>query len=156
MSGFSVVSSAPAEAESLIANDGWFPDVDPAAFAARLRLRESIPPARRREALIAAIITVGNDLAAWAKAQLGNGYGTLEDVPAISIDGVSRFVTLYQRAVFAYAKAELIEDYRDVDLTGAGQRKAEETDPAPGQLRRDAIYAIRDIMGVGRVVAELI
>lgn len=156
MSGFSVVSSAPVEAEALIVNDGWFPDVDPAAFAEWLRLRESITAPRRRDALTAAIITVGNDLDAWAESKRADGHASLDAVSDRSIDGVPRLVLLYTRAVYSYAKAELVEGYRDVDLTGAGQRKAEEIEPVSAELRRDAIYAIRDILNVGRTTVELI
>ncbi len=56
----------------------------------------------------------------------------------------------------AYAKAELVETYRDVDLTGAGQRKVEDAEPSIGELRRDAIHAIRDILGTTRTDIELI
>jgi hypothetical protein len=155
MSGFSVVNSPAVPAGPLITNDGWFPDVDPAAFIGT-RIRDSITPQQRRDALVAAIITVGNDLDAWARMQRASGYAALAEVPAKKIDGTSRLVLLYTRAVFSTAKADLIEGYRDVDLTGAGQRKMEEIEPASGELRREALYAIRDILGVGRVTVELI
>ena len=155
MSGFAVVNSPPVAAGPLITNDGWFPDVDPTDFIGT-RLRDSITPQQRRDALIAAIIAVGNDLEAWAEKQRVAGYAALAEVPDKKIDGTSRLVLLYTRAVFSMAKADLIEGYRDVDLTGAGQRKMEEIEPASGELRREALYAIRDILKVGRVTVELI
>jgi hypothetical protein len=72
------------------------------------------------------------------------------------IDGTSTLVLLYRRAVFTAAKAEVVERYRDVDITGAGQRKVEDLEPSVGELRRDSLHAIRDILGVGRTAVELI
>ena len=72
------------------------------------------------------------------------------------IDGTSTFVLLYRRAVFTAAKAEVVERYRDIDLTGAGQRKADDIDPSVTELRRDSLHAIRDIRGVTRTTIDLI
>lgn len=160
MSGFGcppVLAPAPVAAgEAVIVNDGFFPDIDPTGARAALRLRDAITPQRLRDALVGAIVTVGNQLVLWQAAQRLAGYARLSDVPAPLIDGHSRFVLLYSRAVAAYAKAELVETYRDVDLTGAGQRKVEETEPSIGELRRDAVHAIRDILGTTRTDIDLI
>ena len=139
-----------------IANDGFFPDVDPALFRKQLRIRDAVTEERLREALIGAIITVGNDLVTWAAIQRALGHQTLGAVPALEIDGTSRLVLLYRRAVFCTARAEVVERYRDVDTTAKGQAKAEDLDPSIGELRRDAIYAVRDILAVGRTSVELI
>lgn len=160
MSGFGcppLLAPAPAApAETVITNDGWFPDVDPAAARAGLRVKDGVTAERLRRALIGAIVTVGNQLADWQRTQRGAGHASLATVPAPVLDGRSRLVLLYERAIGAYAKAELVEAYRDVDLTGAGQRKVEDAEPSIGELRRDAVHAIRDILGVDRSTIELI
>jgi hypothetical protein len=48
---------------ALIINDGFFPEVDPAMFREQHRIRDAVTPARAREALIAAMLTVYRDLA---------------------------------------------------------------------------------------------
>ena len=63
---------------------------------------------------------------------------------------------LYQRAVYATAKAELIERYRDFDSTDAGQRRAETMELSVDDYRRQARYAIRDILGRPRATVELL
>jgi hypothetical protein len=141
-------------APALIANDGFFPDIDPAMFREQHRIRDAVTPARAREALIAGILTVGRDLTAWAAGHRAEGI--LRLVPASTIDGISTLVLLYRRAVFTAAKAEVVERYRDVDLTGAGQRKAEDLDPSVAELRRDSLHAIRDMLAVTRTCVELI
>lgn len=135
---------------------GFFPDVDPALFREQLRIREAVTPARAREALIAAILAVRRDLAAWSAGRRAEGAAKLEDVLAEQLDGTSCLVLLYRRAVFTAAKAELVERYRDIDITGAGQRKAEDLEPSVGELRRDSLHAIRDILDVTRTTVELI
>ena len=147
---------AGAEPEPVITNDGWFPDVDPAEIRRVARIRESVTPDRLRFALIGAIITVSKSLALWQAAHLIAGYATLATVPARAVDGHSQLVLLYQRAVAFYAKAEIVERYRDIDITGKGERNAEDLDPSVGELRRDAIHAIRDMLGRGRTDVELI
>ncbi len=143
-------------APALIANDGFLPDIDPAMFREQHRIRDAVTPARAREALIAGILTVRRDLAAWAAGHREAGILRLESVPASTIDGISTLVLLYRRAVFTAAKAEVVERYRDIDLTGAGQRKAEDLDPSVAELRRDSLHAIRDMLAVTRTCVELI
>ncbi|ATI54510.1 head completion/stabilization protein [Sphingomonas melonis] len=146
-------SPAPAP---LIANDGFFPDIDPAHFAQAMSVRDSVTPPRRRQALIEGIIAIGNQLAAYREARVLGGIARLADVASPSIDGESRLVQLYRTAVYSTAKAQLVERYRDVDITKAGKDKVEDLEPSIGELRRDAIYAVRDILGTGRTDVELI
>lgn len=134
----------------------WWPQVDPAQVRAEHRIREAVSPARLRAALLAAVVTVGNDCAAWQAARAAEGYGSLGDVPAAPLDGASRLLFLYRRAVALFAKAEIVERYRDIDIGSAGERRAEDLDPAPAELRRDALHAVRDLLGKGRTTVELI
>ena len=151
-----VIPDAATPPAAPIVNDGFFPDIDPTSFRAQLRVRDAVTPERLRDALIAAIVTVGNDLIVWSLAQRLLGHATLGAVPAATIDGASRLVHLYRRAVFCNARAELVERYRDVDTTAKGQAKAEDLDPSIAELRRDALHAVRDLLGVGRTNVELI
>jgi len=152
----SVVPGTPPVTEAVIVNDGWFPNIDPVQLRAEHRIRDSVTPERLRGAIIRAIVTVGNQLATWQASKMTAGYVSLTAVPAPQIDGTSRFMLLYARAIGAYVKAELVERYRDTDTTTAGQRDVEDLEPSIGEMRRDAIHAIRDILGRGRVDIELI
>ncbi|SDA21517.1 head completion/stabilization protein [Sphingomonas sp. NFR15] len=160
MSGFnctpSIVPPASTVIEAPIANDGWFPDIDLASLREAMRLRDSVTPARLRTSALDAIITVGNQLVAWQARQVAAGYASLGAVPAPILDGKSRLVLLYARAIGAYTKAELVERYRDVDQTAAGQRSVGELDSSIEELRRDGLHAVRDMLGTTRVFVELI
>ena len=156
-----VLPDEDAPAPALIVNDGFFPDIDPAMFREQHRIRDAVTPARAREALIAAILSVYRDLSAFALQHRAAGTMRLADVrfpdgSVSMIDGTSTLVLLYRRAVFTAAKAEVVERYRDADTTGAGQRKVEDLEPSVSELRRDSLYAIRDILAVGRITVELI
>lgn len=151
-----VVPNTPVVVEAVIANDGWFPDIDPAKLRAEYRIRDNVTAERLRGAIIGAIVTVGNQVAVWQAARMALTPTGLADVPAPKIDGISRNVLLYGRAIGAYAKAELVESTRDIDTTTAGQREADQLEPFVVELRRDALHAIRDMLGRPRLRAELI
>ena len=148
-------STPPPTPEQAIAQD-WFPHIIPADLRARHRIREAVTAVRWREALIAAIIAINNDLEGWRQAQAALGFTSLEEVPSARIDGASRLHFLYLRAVALMAKAEIVERYRDIDMSGASEKRSEDLDPTPGELRRDAIHAVRDILGRSRTTVDLI
>lgn len=139
---------------AVISNDGFFPDLDPVQLREMARVTSSVPPARWRAALVGAMLTCANDLDEWADQQRALGRESLADVPAKAIDGISRHVHAYQRAIGCFAKAEVIERYRDFDTTGAGGKAIDEMEGSVGQLRRDATHAIRDILGRRRTTVE--
>lgn len=147
------LSNAP---DGIVTNDGFFPDIDGAQIRKRYRIRRVISADRLREAIINGIITAGNELQAWADSHIAAGHATLADVPGPMIDGEKRLVALYRRAVGCEAAAELVEGYRDTDMTGAGQREVNDLAPSIDELRRNRLYAVRDMLGVGRSKIELI
>ncbi|MEG3085741.1 head completion/stabilization protein [Sphingomonas sp. PB4P5] len=158
MSGFNIgTPTVPAvSAEPLIENDGWFPAVDPADFRKQNRVRDIVTLERLREAVLAAMIEINLALEGYRAAQIEAGHLMLAAVPSRQFGGESRNVILYRRAISASAKADLVEHYRDMDTTGAGQRQVGELDISVGELRRDALHAVRDLLGQTRTNVELI
>ncbi|WP_066725188.1 head completion/stabilization protein [Sphingomonas pituitosa] len=157
MSGFGcppILTPPPAAPDAApIFNDGWFPDIDPAELRKARRIPGDLPADRLRAAVREAIIWTNDQLEDWRAEQSAPSFA---EVPAPTLDGLSRNVVLYQLAVGASAKALLIERQRDVDLTGAGQRKVDELDDSIGELRRDALHAVRRILGQTRTNVELL
>lgn len=147
---------APPAAEAVVANDGFFPDVDPAHVRDVARIPTSITAPRLRGAIVGAIMTARNDLLAFATAAIAAGHASLAAMPAAQIDGASVRVHAYQRAIALFAKAELIERHRDFDTTAAGANQAGELEGSVEDLRRDAQHAIRDILGRTRTTVDLI
>lgn len=159
MSSFIAAAPVPAPAQpggEPIGNDGFFPDIDIDQAYAAMRLDGTVTAQRLRASLVEAVISVNAELDAWKVAQQSFGRNTLADVPAPKIDGKSAHLHRYYRAVLCMAVAWLIERYRTIDATAAGDRKAEAENLAVDDLRRDARWAISDLMGVARTTVELI
>lgn len=155
MTGFScgpsVIPPEVVRDEGSISNDGFFPNVALADLRMRVKLRDSVTVERLTDAVCDAVLWANAQLATWRASQQAE---TLADVDAPQINGTSRLLYLYQRAIDAETKAQLVERYRDMDLTGAGDRRVNELDASIGELRRDAIHAIRDFLGVPRTRVE--
>ncbi|BAV65766.1 head completion/stabilization protein [Sphingobium cloacae] len=149
-------ASEPPPAETVVVNDGFFPDIDPARVRDDARISTSITPARLRAAIIGAIMRVEIDLRAFAIDAIAEGHDKLANVPAPDLDGESVQVIRYRRAIALFAKAELIERHRDFDLTAAGVNQSDELEQSIGDLRRDAQHAIRDMLGRTRTTVDLI
>lgn len=159
MSSFIAAAPVPTPAQpggQAIRNDGFFPDIDVDQARAAMRLDGTVTPERLRAALVDAALSVNDELAAWRARQLAAGFAGLGAVPAQWIDGQSRHVHRYLRAVHCTAAAWLIERYRSFDATAAGDRKAEAENTSVDDLRRDARWAISDIAGAPRTTVELI
>lgn len=137
--------TSPDAAPHVIAQD-WFPDIDVDAARAVIRLSGTITQDRLVESLQNAVWSVNRELAAWADVQRQAAQDELTD---------ARLVGLYRRAIYCYAKAELVERYRDFDLTGAGSARAENIDDVAAETRRNLRWAISDILGKSRVTVEL-
>lgn len=156
MSGFVATAPAPPATDpaDAIANDGFFPPLSIADTRNAMRIDGTITPYRLRAALLAAMLDINRQLSTFAAAQEALGFATLADAGAsATLDGQPRWVLLYLRAVMCTAKADLIERYRDFDADGA---RAKDMEPAIDEQRRNAQWAVRDILGQTRTVVELI
>ena len=111
---------------------------------------------RLRLALLTAIAEVNADLYEFREKQRAQGYASLADVPADVIDGESQRLMLYRRAVFCWAKANLVERYRDFDATGDGSKKAEDIETTLGELWRDVRWAESRLRDMPHMTVELI
>lgn len=63
---------------------------------------------------------------------------------------------LYERAVFAFAAADLAETHHDISATNDGKERVESRTLAADEHRRNGTHAIRDILGVTRTAVELL
>ena len=154
MSGF--VATAPASPAQPLSSGGWYPDIDPTEARAVMRLDGTVTNDRLVECLSNAMSSVEDELDEWQQQQRALGRARLADVPSKAINGVSRLVMLYKRAVVAYAQAELLEKYRELDTTGRGDRRADAMNETAEDYRRNVRYAVRDILGRPRATVELI
>ena len=136
----------------------WWPAIDLAALRDAMRLDGTITPQRLRPAVQEAVATTVGLLAEWAAQRESEGHASLADVPALEVDDESINVQRFRRAVYCHAKANLIERYSDYDTTGRERRKDQDEarEDQAEHHRRDATWAVRDILGVSRTTVELI
>lgn len=136
----------------------WWPTIDLAALRDAMRLDGAITPQRLLPSVQEAVATTVGILAAWALARQDEGRASLAAVPALQVDGESIHVQRFRRAVYCHAKANLIERYSDYDTTGRARKDDQEEtrENQAEQYRRDATWAVRDILGTTRVSVELI
>jgi hypothetical protein len=161
MNGF--VSVPPAsiacpgeDCAQIVHADGFFPEIDLHDLRDVMRIGTAVTDPRLREAVIAAMTTTMRDLAIWRTDRILEGFDRADAIPGPEIDGTSLIGHRWRRAVYNHACGELCETHRDVSATGDGSDRAEDKALSADDYRRDALHAIRDILGESRIYAELI
>ncbi len=147
--------SPPSTSDGVIANDGFWPDVDLAMLRASTRLTGNVTAERLRASTIEAILDVNTQLATYKAARIGEGWDSAADV-GDTLAGASALVHRYLRAVASTVQADMAEKYRDWDNTRAGDYRAQAETDAADDFRRNARWAVADILGRPRNVVELL
>lgn len=155
MSSF-VANASPAAKQPNVTAGTFWPEIDVVALREAIRVPGDIPAPRMRSTVVSAVMDVTRELEAWQAGKEAAGYATLGDVPAQMIDGSTRLVHLFLRAVGCATAVELHERYRSYDATAQGNQRAEELTPTIDEIRRDLRNAICDLQGLPRVTVELI
>ncbi len=138
-----------------IANNGFWPDIDPNEFRDEERVH-NVTPKRIKQALRAAIADVNRQLASYQAEQQASGRADIGEVPIEPWQTPGDLQLLYLRAVYAQAQADLLERYRDASATGKGDERGEAKDAAADDYRADARWAIAELVGRTHTTVELI
>lgn len=155
MSGF-VANASPTPKQPNVTAGAFWPEIDVGVLREAIRVPGDIQAPRMRSTVVSAVMDVTRELATWQAARERAGHAALSDIPAQVIDGKSRLVHLYLRAVGCATAVELHERYRSYDATAQGNQRAEELTPTIDEIRRDLRNAICDLQGLPRVTVELI
>lgn len=160
MSFVAITNPPPARPESVIANDGWFPDMDPTAVRAACMLDGTVTDVRLRSALQSAMLSVNDELQAWAHEQRSRwGYASLGDVPSAQVGGESAKLLHYRRAVHACLQADLLDTYRGMAALGTGNkldRSHDDVQHNASDHRRNQRWAISALLGRARATIDLL
>ncbi|MCL7930427.1 head completion/stabilization protein [Halomonas llamarensis] len=139
-----------------IANNGFWPDLDAADFRDAERIDSTATEARFEQALRVAMADINRQLAPFQEEQQANGVATAAEIPRAGWQCEGHHKLLYRRAVYATALASLLERYRDYSATGEGDERGEAKDLAADDYRRDARWAVSEILDESHAVVELI
>lgn len=155
MSSF-IANASPTAAQPTITAGAFWPAIDVDLLRDAIRVPGDVTPQRMRATVVTAVMSVTRELEHWREGKQADGHATLADVPAQVIDGASRLVQLYLRAVYCATAVELHERYRSYDATSQGNQRADDLTPTIGEIRRDLRNAISDLLGTRRVTVDLI
>lgn len=147
----SPTSTSPA----IIANDGFWPDIELTQLRASTRLTGNVTDERLKASTIEAMLDVNAQLASFKAAQVGAGWTSAEDIGE-TVASHSAIVHRYLRAVASTVQADVAERSRDWDNTQAGNYRALGEDTSADDFRRNARWAVADILGKPRNVVELL
>ncbi|MBK4727192.1 head completion/stabilization protein [Pantoea agglomerans] len=154
----------PLEGDAPDINDGgasvtsgaFWPEIRLADVRRDMRLNGLVTTDRLKHSTTESVLNINRQLADWRMGQQTEGYASLDSVPSEAINDTTELVFRYRRAVYCAAKALLTEGYRDVDTTGQGEKHAAALTSQIDTLWRDSNFAVRDILGISRGLAELV
>ncbi|MDR1463645.1 MAG: head completion/stabilization protein [Azoarcus sp.] len=149
------VAAAPVPPEAPLPHHPFWPGVCPGTFRDSMSIDGNVSAPRLLLALTEAVVFVNAELKKWRISQEQAGHIELAAVP--DDDGEPHWrIHRYLRAVYETAAADIMERYRQFDATGDAQSRAEQQQPAIDDHRRNAFWAIRDILGQTRTTVELL
>jgi len=143
-------------ANDTIKNTFFWPEISISQYRASMKTDGTVTNERLRPALLTAMSEVNAELFVFRQRQMERGLEKLDDVPGERIDGELERVRLYRTAVFGWAKASIVERYRDYDATGEGAKKADEMEDTLGELWRDVRWSISRFLDLPHMTVELI
>ncbi len=137
----------------IIKNDGWYPDIESEDFRNTMRVGDNIVNEQVLFSIQKAMLSVNNDLSLWQSTQNALHFN---DIESICYGEETKLQLLYRSAIYNYAKALLVDSYRDYDLTKSGHDKADELETKVDSYRQLSIEAVRMIIQKPRISVELI
>lgn len=142
--------------DEVIINNGFFPDIQLSEIRNAMRIDGTVTNERLKHSALDAMQTVNRDLKDFRLKAQTQGKSRLSLCDEEQLNDESELVYLYKRAVFCLTTANLYERYRSFDSTREGDQKADQLIDTAGDLKRDYHFAVRDILGGNRMIAELV
>lgn len=124
--------------------DDFYPPLSVAEWKLRMRVDDNVSPARSIETLNRAMLDITDELQPWRAQQ------TTATLAA------GRDTARYLQAVWQRAKAYELEQYRDIDNTDSGSRRADGLESRIDTALQRSREALRSLMGRGRATIVLI
>ncbi len=143
--------------DTVITNDGFWPDVIAGDFEKRRGLPASQDSERIATALVTAMAEVNKQLESLKAEYIEHGYSQASEVPANpSINGKNRIVIQYEAAAFSRAKADLLPDIATVHQRKEGDNLADRSEETKSELLAESERVIRNMCGMNRSSVTLL
>lgn len=151
-----VAGPQPTTPAQLIQPAGFWPALTLSAAREQLAVVDgTVTDARLADALTAAVLTVNQRLQSLPIVAAAAGIPSLEAWPGPQQGPTSRSY-LYRRAVYETTLADLAERYTTYDPTQRAEAHADTRQATADNHRRNATWAIADLLGRPRTVVELL
>lgn len=143
--------------DTSITNDGFWPDINAGDFEKRRGIPADMDPETIAYAVATAISQINIELTDKKAEYIELGYKTASSVEGQPCIGEKNLlVILYEKAVYARTKADLLPEYATQQTKDAGDRVAENEAETRNSLLAESQQHIRAIYGKSRVGVELI
>lgn len=135
----------------------WWPTINVGDFEARRGVPADMSPEKIAALLFAAVEQVNIELAPYQQRQIEQGNNSAEAVQGgATMQGINRLCHLYQTAIFARAKADLLPEYATGQMRKVGDTVAEREPDTRDNLLAESQVHIRTILGKRRASAMLL
>ena len=134
--------------DSVITNNGFWSDIYVEEFQKQRAIPLQVPVEMVKTALIAAMQGVNLDLAEVEENHRKSAVNSVQEISTQRINGENYAETLYKKAVFARAKAELLPEFNT--LSGREIHQNREYVAEQKSLLAEATHAIRTLKGKKR------
>ncbi|WP_019615489.1 head completion/stabilization protein [Psychromonas ossibalaenae] len=147
----------PEYQDTVIENDGFWPDLNAGDFEKRRGVPLEMDKESIAYAVAASTAQINIELVNVKTAYQASGIEKAEDVVGQpKIGDKNLLVILYEKAVFARTKSELLPEYATTQMKDAGENVATSHVEVRDQLLTESQQHIRAIKGKGRTGIELL
>lgn len=143
--------------DTVITNDGFWPDLNAGDFEKRRGVPMNLDKESIAYSLAASIAQINIELKATKEAYILAGTATAAEVAGQPKIGTKNLlVILYEKAVFARTKSELLPEFATTQTKDAGENVATSHAEMRDQLLAESQQHIRAISGSGRTGIDLL
>lgn len=143
--------------DTIVENDGFWPDLNVGDFERRRGIPSKLDSEAVAFALAAAVSQVNIELQTVKAGFEAEGIAQAEAIPGLpNVLGKNSIVVLYEKAVFARAKADMVSEFASVTTKDAGDRVAESEQDITRRLLAESQQHLRALSGSSRCGVELL
>lgn len=165
-----IANKSTDDGTTVIENFKFFPPIHLLDFQQRYRLDAGTAESRQIHNLMTAMQSVNDELLnpnstdtgeSWVDTQLALGYCSLDHVPTLRYGSCKQKIQQYRTAVYAHAKALLMERSRDADSRLSGTRgddmeRSRDIEKTADEYMQESREALRALMDKSRCTIELL